>query len=87
MAKTRDISVVLKQAATPQVAEDIVGLDLVGGVVAPGLRVTDSYIERGELGLQLRLWSRDSSTARLQSASESGNDVRNHGFDLGLGFG
>ena len=52
MAETGDKSVVLKQAATPNVAEDVAGLDFVGGVVAPGLRITDSYIESCELGLR-----------------------------------
>jgi hypothetical protein len=58
MAETGDIAVVIKQAAASQVAENVIRLDFVGGVVAPSLRVTDSHIESIELGLGFSLGRR-----------------------------
>jgi hypothetical protein len=49
---------IIKQAAAPEVAEDVAGLDLVGRVIAPRLRVTDSHIESVELGLGFGLGRR-----------------------------
>src|SRR5208282_2767136 len=87
MAETGDKAVVIKQAAAPEVAEDVIRLDFVGRVIAPGLRVTDSYVESGELGLGSGLSRGIHPGEGINAAPESGDDVRNHGFDLGLGFG
>ena len=50
-AQTPEFSLILKQAATPNVAEGVVRFHFVGGVVNPYFRVSDTYVQSVELGL------------------------------------
>src|SRR5580704_8129367 len=87
MAETGDKAVVIKLATAPEVSENVIRLDFVGGVVPPGLRVTDSHIEIGELGLGFRFGRSIHPGESINAAPVSGDDVRNHRFNLGLSFG
>jgi len=51
MIEMSDRPVVFKQAAAPNVAEEVIGLNFVGRIVGPGLGVADSRVEGIELGL------------------------------------
>ncbi len=53
----------------------------------PGLRIADSDIERGELGLGLRLGRRIHPGERFDALAESSNDIGHHRLRLRLGFG
>src|SRR3984885_3535821 len=50
LADSRYFRVVVEQSAAPAVAEEIIWLYLVAGIIEPGFRIPDSHVKRIELG-------------------------------------
>src|SRR5580693_8613991 len=86
MSETGDIVVVIEQAPAPEIAEDVIRLDIVGGVVAPGVGVTDSHIESGEFNLGFGFGGGIHPIEGVDALAECRDDVCDHGFRLGFGL-
>ena len=57
----REVVVVVEEAGAPEVAEEVVGLDLEAGVAAPVVGVADADLEGAELGEGFGSWWRGPS--------------------------
>ena len=86
LAEARDLAAIIGQAASPDVAKNIVRLYAKAGVVVPGFRIADAYVQCGELGLRFGLGCRIHPGENFNALPKSGNQIRDHGLGLRLGL-
>src|SRR5580698_188707 len=86
-AEAPDFAVIAKEAASPDIPEDIVGLHFITGVVAPSFRVADADIEGCELGLRFSFRRGSHPGKGIDSFAKRVDDIRNHGLSFGLCLG
>src|ERR1700743_756159 len=76
--------VIFEKAAAPEIGKDIVRFYCEVGVVAPGFRVADAYIESGELGLCFGLGCGSHPGKSIDALAKCSDDVCNHRLRFSL---
>ena len=79
--------VVVEEAGVPEIGEEIVGCDFVGGVAAPMVGIADADLEGAEFRDGFLLGGGGHPGDVFEAGAEGGDEVGDDGFGLGLGFG